>query len=200
MMEVFTSPDAIFLLMTLGLYGLIYEFVSPGVFLPGIAGAICLLLAALAINQVPVNYFGILLMILGIGCMTTGAFVRSYGILALAGAIGFAVGGRIFIDSSLPGTGVSPWLIGSMTLISLGVLSVGLKMLLRTRKKQISTGVEGLLHSVGEITEWSGAKGEVMIAGTVWKARSSADGIFKKGDRVKVSEIDGLCLIIQPLN
>ena len=213
MIEIFINPNAIFLLMTLGLYGLIYEFASPGAFLPGITGAICLLLAALTLNQIPVNYFGILLMILGIGCMTAEAFFRSYWILGIVGAIGFAIGGKTFIDVDLLGAvgegnfdyrlleqGVSLWLIGGMTLISIGILSVGLKVLLRTRKKQVSTGMEGLQHSTGEIIKWSGAKGEVMIVGTVWKARSSVEHILKKGDRVKVIEIDGLCLIVQPLN
>ena len=213
MIEVFINPNAIFLLMTLGLYGLIYEFASPGAFLPGITGAICLLLAALTLNQIPVNYFGILLMILGIGCMTTDAFFRSYGILGIAGAVGFAIGGKTFIDVDLLETiekgninvdlleqGVSLWLIGGMTLISFGVLSVGLKALLRTRKKQVSTGTEGLQHSIGEIIQWSGTEGEVLVVGTVWKARSSAELILKKGDKVKVVEIDGLCLIVQPLN
>ncbi len=213
MIEIFINPNAIFLLMTLGLYGLIYEFASPGTFLPGITGAICLLLAALTLNQIPVNYFGILLMILGIGCMTADAFFHSYGILGIAGAVSFAIGGKTFIDIDLLNTiekgnidinlleqGVSLWLIGGMTLISFGILSMGLKALLRTRKKQVSTGAEGLQHSTGEIIKWSGAEGEVMIVGTVWKARSSDEHVFKKGDKVKVIKVDGLCLIVQPVN
>ena len=200
MMEFLIDPNIIFFLMTLGLYGLIYEFASPGAFIPGITGAICILLAALALNQIHVNYFGVMLMILGIGCMTTDAFFRFYYILGIVVAIRFAIGGKIFIDGDETGQGVSLWLIGGMTLISLGVLSIGLKKLLSTRKNLISTGVEGMQHSTGEIIQWSGTKGEVRVAGTAWKAKSSTEYILKKGDEIKVVDVDGLCIIVQPLN
>jgi membrane-bound serine protease (ClpP class) len=201
MMELFTSPNVAFMLMTLGLFGLIYEFVSPGAFLPGITGGICVLLAMFAINQMPVNYFGILLMILGIASMTAEAFfTRFRGALGIAGAVGFAVGGKMFIDSHLSAAVVSPWLIAGMTIVSLGVLSIGLKFILRTRKRSVSTGAEALRHSTGEIIHWSGGKGEVKAAGSIWKARSAKEYILKKGDKVKVADIDGLCLIIEPVN
>ncbi len=198
MMEIFTTPNVAFLLMTFGLYGLIYEFVSPGAFVPGITGGICVLLAVFGINHLPINYFGLLLMLIGIGAMTTEAFfVRTKGVLGIAGAVGFAVGGMIFVDGP-PGP-VSPWLIGGMTLMSVGVLSVWLKLILRTRKRAVTTGVEALRNSTGEIVHWSRTKGDVLAAGSVWQARSSTEYLLKKGDKVKVLEIDGLCLIIEPL-
>ncbi|MBI3440397.1 MAG: hypothetical protein HY052_01090 [Proteobacteria bacterium] len=193
MMEFLISPDFTFLLMCIGLYGLIYELVSPGAFLPGITGALCLLLGMFAINEMHVNYFGLLLMIIGISCMTAEAFFRTFGALGGLGAISFAIGGILFVNR-----GVSPWLIGSMTLISLGVLSFGLKRVLRTRKRSVSTGVEGLRNTQGEVIHWSRSKGEVLAAGAVWKARSSDDHVMKKGDKVKIIDINGLCLIIEP--
>ena len=199
MMEILTDSNTVFLLMTLGLYGLIYELVSPGAFLPGITGAICLMLWMFALNGMPVNYFGILLMILGIGGMTAEAFFKAFGLLAIAGAASFVVGSKIFINISPAFQGVSPWLIGSMTLISLALLSVGLKFILRTRKRAVSTGVEALRGSTGAIISWSRTKGEVLAAGSVWKARSTADYTFKKEDKVKILDIDGLCLIVEPL-
>lgn len=189
------TPNVIFLLMTLGLYGLIYELVSPGAFVPGITGAIFLLLAIFAINHVPVNYFGLLLMIVGIGGMTAESFLPARGALGVVGAIGFATGSILFIDK-----GVSPWLVASMTLVSFGVLSIGLKVILKTRKRAVSTGTEGLLNSTAEVVHWSHAKGEVMAAGTAWKARGSENYVLKKGDKVRVVEIDGLCLVVQPVH
>lgn len=200
MIQILTDSDAIFLLMSIGLYGLIYECVMPGGLLPGITGAICLLLWMFAINGMPVNYFGILLMILGIGSMTAEAFFNSRGAFALAGVIGFATGSKIFINVSPTVHGVSPWLIGSMTLISLGVLSIGLKAVLRTRKRAVSTGVEALRGATGEVVSWDHMKGEVQAAGSTWKARSTTDYILKKGDKVKINDIDGICLIIEPLH
>jgi len=200
MIQLLTDSDVIFLLMSIGLYGLIYECVMPGGFLPGITGAICLLLWMFAMNGMPVNYFGVLLMILGIGSMTAEGFFNSRGALALAGAVSFVIGSRIFINVNPVIHGVSPWLIGSMTLISLGTLSVGLKFVLRTRKRAVSTGAEALRGSAGEVVSWDHTQGEVHAAGSVWKARSNTDYSLKKGDKVKVSDIDGLCLIIKPLN
>lgn len=200
MIEILTNPNTAFLLMTLGLYGLIYEFANPGAFVPGITGAICLLLGAFALNHMPVNYFGLLLMILGIASMTGEAFFRSFGILGLIGAVSFAAGGIIFIDNTAPGQSVSPWLIGSLTLVNAGLLSIGLKMILRTRKRDVTTGAEALRHATGEVMQWSNSKGEVMAEGSVWKARSADGLILKKGDRVKVLDIDGLCLIVQPIH
>jgi len=191
----FMTPNVIFLLMTLGLYGLIYELVSPGAFVPGITGAILLLLAVFAINHIDVNYFGLLLMIVGIAGMTAESFLNSRGVVGLVGAVCFAVGSLLFIDKA-----ISPWLIASMTIVSFGLLSVGMKLVLKTRKRAVSTGAEGLVHSTAEILHWSHTKGEVMAAGTAWKARSSEDYILKKGDKVKVVEVDGLCLVIQPIH
>lgn len=195
LMEFLSDPTVAFLLMTIGLYGLIYELVSPGGFLPGITGAICLLLGAFAVNHIPVNYFGLLLMIVGIGFMTAEAFVRSFGILALSGAISFAFGSHLFIEQ-----GISPWLIGSVTLVSLALLSWGLKLILRTRKRAVSTGVEGLRHTTGEIVHWTETQGDVMAAGSTWKARSATAYTLKKGDKVKVVDIDGLCLVIEHIH
>jgi membrane-bound serine protease (ClpP class) len=200
MMAILTDSDALFLLMSVGLYGLIYECVMPGGFLPGITGAICLLLWMFALNGMPVNYFGILLMILGIGCMTAEAFFNSRYAFAFAGAVSFATGSKIFINASPTVHGVSPWLIGSMTLISLGVLSVGLKFVLRTRKRAVSTGAEALRNATGEIISWDHTKGEVHAAGSTWTARSATDYTLQKGDKVIIRDIDGLCLIIEPFH
>jgi membrane-bound serine protease (ClpP class) len=163
-------------------------------------GGICLLLGLYALNVLPVNYAGLGLILLGIGCMTAEAFVPSFGVLGIGGAAAFAIGGMILIDSGVPGFGVSPWLVASLTLTSLGVLSVVLTMIMRTRKRTVSTGAEGLHGEIGEIVHWSRSEGEVLAAGSVWKARSSLEYILKKGDKVKVVGIDGLCLIVQPLN
>ena len=200
MIQILSDSDVIFLLMSVGLYGLIYECVLPGGLLPGITGAICLLLWMFAMHGMPVNYFGVLLMILGIGAMTAEAFFNSRYVLALAGAVSFAAGSKIFINVSPAIHGVSPWLIASMTLISFGTLSIGLKYVLRTRKRSVSTGAEALRHAAGEIVSWDDTEGEVKAAGSVWKARSATGAALKKGDKVKVHEIDGLCLIVEPIH
>ncbi|MBU6475145.1 MAG: hypothetical protein KGL10_01920 [Alphaproteobacteria bacterium] len=198
MTALLSNSDVIFILMSVGFYGLIYEAAMPGGILPGITGAICLMLWIFALNGMPVNYAGVLLMVLGIGGMTAEAFFKSRGFLAFAGALCFAAGGKIFIPAGAPAHPVSLWLVGGMTLVSLVVLSLGLKTALRTRKRAVSTGAEGLRGTAGEVVSWSGAKGEVRAAGSVWKARSETAYALEKGVRVKIRDIDGLCLIIEP--
>jgi membrane-bound serine protease (ClpP class) len=200
LLGIITNPNITFLLMTIGFYGIIYEFANPGVFFPGIMGGISLLLGLYALNVLPVNYAGLLLILLGIGCMTAEAFVPSFGALGIGGAAAFALGGMILIDSGVPGFGVSPWLIGSLTLTSLAILSVALTIVVRAQKRPVSTGAEGLRGATGEIVHWSRSEGEVMAAGSIWKARSSLEYILKKGDKVKVMDIEGLCLVIQPVH
>lgn len=188
------DPNFVYMLMVLGCYGLIYELVSPGIMVPGISGAILLLLGFFAIGDIHVNYFGILLMLCGFGLMTAEAFVPMRGFLGLLGAIGFAGGSVLFLNET-----VSYWLIGSMMLVSALLLSLGLKALLRTRRATVSTGTEALKNSTCEIVNWSGVKGEVMAEGSVWQARSLQPQSFKKGDKAKVAEIDGLCIVIEHL-
>jgi membrane-bound serine protease (ClpP class) len=197
-LSIITNPNITFLLMTIGAYGLIYEFAHPGAFFPGIMGGICIILGLFALNVLPVNYTGLLLLILGIGCMTAEAFMPSFGVLGIGGAAAFALGATILFDSGWWSYGVSPLLIAGMTLISLGILSVSLTLVMRARRRPVSTGAEGLRNSTGTVSSWSQTGGEILVAGTLWKAISSDAYILKKGDKVKILEVDGLCLIIKP--
>ncbi len=197
-LAIITNPNITFLLTSIGAYGIILEFSHPGAFFPGILGAICLLLGLYAMNVLPINYAGLGLIALGIGCMTAEAFMPSLGVLGIGGAAAFAIGASILINSDIPGFGISPWLIAAMTLCSVGLLSVTLSLALRARKRPVTTGVEGMAGSVGEIVDWHQTEGDVRVAGAIWKAKSSTAYILKKGDKIKVLGVEGLCLIIQP--
>lgn len=200
LLSIITNPNITFLLMSIGAYGIIAEFSHPGAFFPGILGAICLLLFLYAINVLPINYAGLGLIVLGIGCMTAEAFMPSFGVLGIGGAVAFAIGASILINSDIPGFGISPWLIAAVTLTSLGLLSVGLAMVLRSRRRPVTTGVEAMTGSVGDVVAWRQTEGEIHVAGTVWKAKSTVAYILKKGDKIKVLGVEGLCLLIQPTN
>ena len=198
--QIMTNPNITFLLMTIGAYGIILEFSHPGAYFPGIMGGICLLLAAYGLNVLPIDHTGLLLMLLGIACMTAEAFVPSFGVLGIGGGVAFALGGTLLIKSDATIPHVSLWLIGTMTAISLGFLSVALTLVLRARKRPVSTGAEALRHATGDIIQWSRSSGEALVEGSIWKVKSSTDYILKKGDKVKVVDIEGLCLIIQPVH
>lgn len=198
LLEIITHPNVAFLLMAGGGYGIIYEFAHPGALFPGVVGAICIILALFAMNVLPINYTGVMLILLGIALMTGEAFATSFGILGIGGVIAFAAGGMMLIDSTTPGFGVDLWVIAAVSLLSFGVLSVILAFAVRAQKKLPTTGKEELLSSTGEIIDWSHGRGQVRITGEVWAAESSPDYILKKGDKVRVTELKDLTLFVIP--
>lgn len=199
LLDIIANPNVAFLLMSIGTYGLIYEAVHPGAVAPGIIGAICLLLGLFAMNVLPINYAGLALMILGIALMAGEAFAPSFGALGIGGAISFAVGATMLIDSNDPSFAIDPWMIAAVTLASVGLLSVLLAVALRAQRRPTVTGVEELKAAVAEVLDWSQGQGQVRVTGEIWMARAaSPDFIINIGDKVKVVDIDGLKLIVKP--
>lgn len=196
LLEVITHPNVAFLLMTLGSYGLIYEFANPGALFPGIIGAICLLLGLFALNILPINYSGLALMFLGITLMAAEAFTAAFGILGIGGAAAFALGAMMLIESDMPGYGIDWWVIASTTAMSVGILSVMLAVAMEAQRRPATTGVEELLSAEGEVIEWSGGTGEIRVTGEIWKAVTQNQIILQKGDKVRIVAVDGLILTI----
>ncbi|HSG96116.1 MAG TPA: nodulation protein NfeD, partial [Afifellaceae bacterium] len=172
LLAVITNPNIAYILMLIGIYGLIFEFYSPGAIVPGVAGAICLFLALYAFNVLPVNYAGLALLVLGISLMVTEAFVPSFGALGLGGAAAFVLGSIMLLDIEAPGFQVSPVLIGSVATVSSGLFVFVMMMLMRARRRLVVTGPEELLHSRAEVVEWRGRQGRVRVHGELWKARA----------------------------
>jgi membrane-bound serine protease (ClpP class) len=196
LLAVITNPNIAYLLMLIGIYGLILEFYSPGAIIPGVTGAICLFLALYAFNVLPVNYAGLALLILGISLMVMEAFVPSFGALGLGGAAAFVLGSIMLLDIEAPGFQVSPILVGSVATVSSGLFLFIMMMLMRARQRVVVTGSEELLQSRAEVIEWRGSKGRVRVHGEVWKAR--AEERLKTGAIVDVTGIDGLTLLVSP--
>ncbi|HYD17334.1 MAG TPA: nodulation protein NfeD [Patescibacteria group bacterium] len=199
LLDVIASPNVAFMLMTLGSYGLIYEVLNPGAILPGVVGIISFILGLFAMNVLPVDYTGLALMLVGMALMIGEAFSPSFGALGIGGAISFAVGATMLIDSVDPNFGVDPWLIAAVTVGSLGFLSVLLAVAFKAQRSATMTGQEELKQTPGEVLNWSQGQGEVRITGEIWRASAaSPEFIINPGDRVKVVEIDGLRLIVRP--
>lgn len=196
LLEIITHPNVAFLLLTLGAYGLVYEFANPGAFAPGVIGAICILLGLFAMNVMPINYAGLALLFIGVAFMVAEAFTPSFGILGIGGGVAFAIGATMLVDSEQPGFGVDPWLIGGMTLLSLGFLSVILALAVRAHRRPAATGREELLSAVGEVLNWTDANGEVRVTGEVWQATAASPVL--PGKKVKVIGVQGLRLVVAP--
>jgi membrane-bound serine protease (ClpP class) len=192
------NPNIAFLLLIIGAYGLIYEFFHPGMILPGVIGAVALVLGLFVMNLMPTNYTGLALIGLGIAMMVGEAFVPSFGVLGIGGAISFAVGASMLFSGPDPTMGIDPWLIAGTTLLSVGFLSVLVAVAVRAQRRKPTTGVEALMSSLGEVTSWSQGEGEVMITGEIWKATAEPGFIINKGDMVRVLDMEGLCLIVKP--
>lgn len=202
LLEIITHPNVAFLLMTLGFYGLVYEFANPGTFIPGVFGAIFLLLGLFAMNILPINYAGLALIFVGLALMAGEAVTPSFGVLGIGGAISFVAGAVMLFETEMPGDGfvygIDPAVIGVVTLTSLAVLSFLLNLVVKAQKTGITTGVEELLHAAGEVVSWSQGKGDVRVTGEIWQAVADADFILQKGDAVRVIAINGLKLTVAP--
>lgn len=193
-LSVITDPNVAYMLMLLGIYGLIYEFLNPGMFVPGVIGAISLLLALYALQVLPINYAGLALMLLGIAFMITEAFVPSFGILGVGGIVAFTVGSIILMDEE--GYSISlPIILGNAAAAALFFIWV-MGMIIRIRQRPAATGPEGMLDSVGVVTEAFDREGYIWVQGESWKAVT--DVPLEKGQKVRVKSMDGLLLHVEP--
>lgn len=192
LLSIITDPSVAYVLMLIGIYGLFFEFANPGFVLPGVAGAICLLIALYAFQLLPVSYAGLALILLGIGFMVAEVFLPSFGALGIGGIIAFVVGSLMLIDSEAPGFGI-PWtLVGGVAFASALFLISVIGMALKTRRKPLLSGQEHMVGSVGEMLEDTSGDGMARIRGELWTVHSAQPLI--RGQKVRVTGIDGLIL------
>lgn len=192
------DPNIVYLLLMAGVVGLYFEFAHPGVFAPGVIGVICLLLALMSFQILPINNTGLLLLLVGIGLLTAEVYTPSHGVLALGGVISFVLGSLFLIDTSQTNLVVSRGAIAGVT-IGLVVGMVGLGWALAQRHKPALTGREGLLGEVGEVRQAirPGAAGWIFIHGEMWRATS--DQPLDIGAPARVKAVRGMELEVQAL-
>ncbi|MCX7111185.1 MAG: nodulation protein NfeD [Proteobacteria bacterium] len=191
------NPNVAYILMLIGIYGLILEFYQPGTVAPGTIGAICLLLGLYALQALSVNYAGLALILLGIGLMIAEAFAPSFGILGIGGIVAFVFGSVILMDTDIAGDGLSMGVIAAFAITSVILCIVTTRMLLKVRRKPVVTGREGLIGGFATAMEDFTLQGRVWIHGETWTAQTEHP--LKKGQSVKVKGIEGLTLTVTPL-
>jgi len=194
---VITDPSLAYLLLLAGIYGLMFEFLNPGGLLPGTIGAICLIVALYALNMLPIDMAGLILLLIGITLMIGEAFVPSFGVLGFGGIISFTIGSFMLMDTSLPGYQIAPSLIISTALVSAFITLFVLSMLLKVRGRPIVSGEEELLDQPAIAVNDFEGHGRVMIRGEIWQAVCELS--VKKEQRVRVKAIDGLILTVEPI-
>jgi len=196
LLAVIGDPGIAYILMLLGIYGLIYEFSNPGMLFPGVVGGICLLLALFALQVMPINYVGLALMILGIVLMISEAFIPSFGALGIGGLIAFIIGSVMLIDTDLPGYGI-PWQLIVPVGVASGLFSffvVG--MAIKARARPVVTGSEEMIGARGEILEDMEHEGWARIHSEQWRVRSRVP--LKRGGLVRVRARHDLILDVEP--
>jgi membrane-bound serine protease (ClpP class) len=196
LLGVITNPNLALILMLVGIYGLIFEFMNPGALVPGTVGAICLLLGLYALSALPVNYVGAALLLLGIALMVAEAFTPSVGVLGIGGVIAFVFGGMMLFDADVPGFGVSLPLVGGIGLASLGLTLLVVRLALKSWRSLIVTGAEGLVGAPGQVLDWTGRHGHVRASGERWAAEGPSD--LSPGQAVTVVDLQGLQLVVRP--
>lgn len=195
LLAVVTNPNVAFILMLIGVYGLIFEFLNPGAVAPGLVGAISLLVALYALNLLPINFAGAGLVLLGIGLMVAEAHIGAFGVIGVGGVVAFVIGSIMMFPSGAPGFELSPAVIAGAVIVTAGLFLLVLSMLLRSRKRLVITGNDALLGAEGEALSWQGEEGRVRIKGEIWHARAAAP--LQPGTRVKVIDRNGLVLVVE---
>jgi membrane-bound serine protease (ClpP class) len=196
LLAVITDPNVAFILMLIGVYGLIFEFLNPGAVAPGLIGSISLLVALYALNLLPINYAGAALVLLGIGLMVAEAHIGSFGVIGVGGIAAFVIGAIMMFPSGAPGFTLSLSVVATATVATAGLFLLVLTMLLRSRRRPVVTGKEGLLGAEGEAVAWDGDEGRVRVHGEIWRARAQRP--LQPGARIKVVNREGLVLVVEP--
>ncbi len=191
-----TDPNIAFILMQLGVLGLIIELYNPGSIFPGVVGLICLILGLTALSVLPWNAGGAALLVIGVIFMGLEFFVASGGILAVFGVIAFGVGAFFLFDADVPGLRISLPVI----LISTGVMAVltfiAVGIGLAAQRREVVTGAEALIGQTGTVTDWNGLEGYIFIESENWRARSTVP--LERGQRVRAVKIEGLIIWVEP--
>jgi membrane-bound serine protease (ClpP class) len=198
LLAIVTDPNIAFLLLMIGVYGIIFEFWHPGLAGPGIVGAICLLVGLMALSVLPINLAGLALLALGIGMMAAEAFTPGIGVLGLGGVVSFILGGLFLFDPA--GADIDyavAWPVVVGAAVTNALLFVGLLgMIMRVRRRKVVTGAEQMIGLEGTVLDWENGRGRIRIHGEVWSARAPAP--LAPGTPVRVERRDGLTLHVEP--
>ena len=199
LLSAIAHPQIAYLLLTLGMLGLTVEFWTPGAIFPGVAGGICLLLAFFALQVLPINYAGLLLILLGIVLLILEIKVTSFGVLAVGGVAALFFGSLMLIDSPLPELRIPLSTIVPMTLTVSGIILFLVQLGVKAQKLRPVTGEAGMIDEIGRALTSidAGGVGRVQTHGEIWTA--TADEHIGAGERVQVVGVDGLLLRVKRL-
>lgn len=200
LLDILSDPNIAYILLLLGMYGVMFELYNPGAMLPGIVGVISLILAFYSMHTLPINYAGLALIVFAIILFLLELKIASHGLLAIGGVVSLLLGSMMLIKSgsSLEMVRISRTVIISATVVSalffLFVIGFGLK----AQKNKITTGIEGMVGDIGEVLEMLSPTGSIRVQGEIWNAESIA-GTINKGEKVRIKEMKNMKLFVEPI-
>lgn len=192
-----SDPNAAYILMLLGFYGIFFELTNPGSIFPGVFGAISLILAFYSFQTLPVNYAGIILIVLGIILFILEIKVVSFGLLTIGGIFSMTIGSLMLFESSQPFFRVSLLVILPAVVLTALFFSIIVALAVKAYRRRPATGMEGMVGMEGEAISDIHEKGQVFVHGEIWSAQS--DVFIKSGEKIIVEKVDGLKLKIRQL-
>lgn len=188
------NPNVALILMLIGTYGLIFELMSPGAIVPGVIGAICLVLGLYALSELPLDYAGLALIVLGIAFMVAEAFMPTFGILGFGGITAFVIGAAMLVNTNIPAYRVSHSVIAATAVVSAAFLILLMGYVWRSQRRKAVSGAEQLTGSEAVVLEWQDGEGYVWAQGERWHARGNDE--FAAGQKLRVKRLDGLTLVV----
>jgi membrane-bound serine protease (ClpP class) len=192
-----SNPEIALLLVLIGIYGLMFEGYNPGAIVPGVVGVIALLLAAYALQVIPVNYAGLALIIVGIGMIVAEAFVPSFGALGLGGIAAFIFGAIMMFDSGIPGYDISIAFVVVFAAVTGAFVLLTATYALRLKRRGPVSGRGSIVGGIGTAMQDFTGKGNVWLEGESWQAVSSAP--VARDQQVVVRAMEGLTLHVEPV-
>jgi membrane-bound serine protease (ClpP class) len=195
MLKTLSDPNIAYMLMTIGMIGLLAELYNPGAILPGIVGAISLIMAFYSFQSLPVNYAGVLLILLGVVLFVLEISVTSYGLLALGGIASMILGSLMLIKADAPFLQISWSVILPVVALTAGLTLLVVGMGVRAMRRRPSTGREGMVGLVGVAKTVVAPQGKVLVRGELWEAVSEHP--LQPGDPAEVMRLEGLTLYVR---
>jgi len=195
LLDLISNPNIAYILMMIGISGLMLELYNPGAILPGVLGSICLILGLYAMQTLPVNYAGLFLIVFAIIMFLLEIKIPSYGLLSIGGVVSLIMGTVMLFDSPFPFLRVSWEVIAGVTIITFLFFVFATGMALKIQRKKSATGAEGMIEEFGMVIEKLGPEGKIKIHGEIWKAQS--DETIDKGKKVTVVSCDDKNLILK---
>jgi membrane-bound serine protease (ClpP class) len=195
-LAIITDPNVAYLLMIIGIYGIIFELMNPGFVFPGVLGGISLLVALYAFQALPVDYAGVALILLGIGFLVAELFFPSFGALGIGGLAALVIGSVMLIDTDVPGYGIDWRIIAVLTGTTAAFFVFVLAMAVQARRRPVVSGRDLLIGGHGRVVDWQQGGGRVRVEGEIWQAAGPPD--LPPGMRVRITSVHGLTLTVEP--